>query len=141
NRDARPVSGSVQSFTAGPMTHRAEQFIDGLPAVMHVVLTSLPFCVHLYSVGYMKVDIRYTWFFVVIGVFTAAMLNVVIANNIFQLLIGWEVMGVCSYLLIGHWYEDKVNSNAAIKAFITTRTGDVFFLFGIFALVIATHYT
>jgi len=135
--DARPVSGSVEWFTIGPLQLRAGQFIDGLAAVMLVVVTFVSFCVHLYSVGYMKDDVRYTWFFVVIGVFTAAMLNVVIANNIFQLLVGWEVMGVCSYLLIGHWYEDKVNSNAAIKAFITTRTGDVFFLFGIFTLVTA----
>src|SRR3954465_3197748 len=139
NGDAPPVSGSVEWFTIGPLVLRAGQFIDGLAAVMLVVVTTVSFCVHLYSLGYMKDDVRYTWFYVVIGVFTAAMLNVVIANNIFQLLIGWEVMGVCSYLLIGHWYEDKVNSSAAIKAFITTRTGDVFFLFGIFALVTATH--
>src|SRR5256712_9551884 len=83
---------------------------------------------------------RYTWFFAVLSIFTAAMLDVVISGNLFQLLVGWEVMGVCSYLLIGHWYEDKVNSDAAIKAFITTRIGDVPFLFGIFALVFATGF-
>ncbi|MFL5738380.1 MAG: NADH-quinone oxidoreductase subunit L [Actinomycetota bacterium] len=137
--DAPAVSGSVYWFTTGPLVLRAGQFVDGLTAVMLVVVTTVSLCVHVYSIGYMKDDVRYTWFYVVIGVFTAAMLNVVIANNIFQLLVGWEVMGICSYLLIGHWYEDKVNSNAAIKAFITTRTGDVFFLFGIFALVTATH--
>src|SRR3989442_5873390 len=65
------------------------------------------------------------------------MLNVVIASNLFQLLVGWEVMGVCSYLLIGHWWEEKENSNAAIKAFITTRIGDVPFMFGIFVLTVA----
>jgi NADH-quinone oxidoreductase subunit L len=138
--DARSVSGSVEWFTIGPLSLRAGQFIDGLAAVMLVVVTTVSFCVHVYSLGYMKADARYTWFYVVLSVFTAAMLDVVIANNIFQLLVGWEVMGICSYLLIGHWYEDKVNSNAAIKAFITTRTGDVFFLFGIFALVTATHH-
>src|SRR5207344_2650094 len=64
-----------------------------------------------------------------------------IAPNLIQLLIGWEVMGVCSYLLIGHWYEEKQNSDAAIKAFITTRIGDVPFMFGIFALIFATGFT
>ena len=76
-----------------------------------------------------------------LSLFTAAMLNVVIAPNLIQLLIGWEIMGVCSYLLIGHWYEEKQNSDAAIKAFITTRIGDVPFMFGIFALIFATGFT
>ncbi len=62
-------------------------------------------------------------------------------NNLFQLLVGWEVMGVCSYLLIGHWWEDHVNSSSAIKAFITTRVGDVPFMFGIFVLVFITGFT
>jgi hypothetical protein len=65
------------------------------------------------------------------------MLNLVIADNLFQLLVGWELVGICSYLLIGHWWEEKENSDAAIKAFITTKTGDVPFLFGIFALTLA----
>ena len=69
------------------------------------------------------------------------MLDVVLASNLFQLLVGWEIMGVCSYLLIGHWYEDHANSSAAIKAFITTRIGDVPFMFGIFALIFATGMT
>src|SRR5438046_9871641 len=65
------------------------------------------------------------------------MLNLVIADNLFQLLVGWELVGICSYLLIGHWWEEKENSDAAIKAFITTKTGDIPFLFGIFVLTIA----
>jgi NADH-quinone oxidoreductase subunit L len=65
------------------------------------------------------------------------MLNLVIANNLIQLLVGWELVGICSYLLIGHWWEEKANSDAAIKAFITTKTGDVPFLFGIFVLIFA----
>src|SRR5204863_6991696 len=114
---------------------------DGLTAVMLVVVTSVSLCVHVYSLGYMDGDVRFTWFYVVLSLFTAAMLNVVIAGNLFQLLIGWEIMSVCSYLLIGHWYEEKENSNAAIKAFITTRVGDVPFMFGIFALIFATGFT
>ena len=108
---------------------------------MLVVVTTVSLCVQVYSLGYMHGDLRFTWFYVVLSLFTAAMLNVVIADNLIQLLVGWEVMGVCSYLLIGHWWEEKENSNAAIKAFITTRIGDVPFMFGIFALIAATGFT
>ncbi len=97
--------------------------------------------VHIYSLGYMHGDSRYTWFYVVLSLFTGAMLVVVLASNLFQLLVGWEIMGVCSYLLIGHWFEDHANSSAAIKAFITTRIGDVPFMFGIFALILSTGMT
>ena len=131
---------SVDWFSVGPLHVQAGEFVDGLTAVMLVVVTAISLAVHVYSLGYMKGDIRYTWFYVVLSIFTAAMLDVVIADNLFQLLVGWEVMGVCSYLLIGHWWEEQTNSNAAIKAFITTRIGDVPFLFGIFALVSATGF-
>ncbi len=97
--------------------------------------------VHIYSLGYMHGDVRFTWFYVVLSLFTAAMLTVIVSDNLIQLLIGWEVMGVCSYLLIGHWWEEKPNSDAAIKAFITTRIGDVPFMFGIIMLIAATGFT
>jgi NADH-quinone oxidoreductase subunit L len=131
---------SIDWFQIGPLHMELGQLVDGLTAVMFVVVTAVSLCVHVYSVGYMHGDQRYTWFFVVLSLFTAAMLNVVIANNLFQLLVGWEVMGVCSYLLIGHWWEEHVNSSSAIKAFITTRIGDVPFMFGIFVLVAATGF-
>jgi NADH-quinone oxidoreductase subunit L len=129
---------SVSWFQIGDLHVEAGQLVDGLTAVMLVVVTAISLCVHVYSVGYMHGDQRYTWFFVVLSLFTAAMLNVVVAHNLFQLLVGWEIMGVCSYLLIGHWWEEHENSSAAIKAFITTRIGDVPFTFGIFVLVFAT---
>jgi len=134
-------TSGVSWFTIGPLHVGAGQYIDGLAAVMLVVVTAVSLSVHVYSLGYMDGDARFTWFYVVLSLFTAAMLNVVIAPNLIQLLVGWEVMGVCSYLLIGHWYEEKQNSNAAIKAFITTRVGDVPFMFGIFALIFATGFT
>ena len=134
-------ASGVNWFTIGPFHVEVGQYIDGLAAVMLVVVTTVSLCVHVYSLGYMDGDVRFTWFYVVLSLFTAAMLNVVIAPNLIQLLIGWEVMGVCSYLLIGHWYEEKQNSDAAIKAFITTRIGDVPFMFGIFALIFATGFT
>jgi NADH-quinone oxidoreductase subunit L len=131
---------SVSWFRIGELNIEAGQLVDGLTAVMLVVVTAISLCVHVYSVGYMHGDQRYTWFFVVLSLFTAAMLNVVISHNLFQLLVGWELMGVCSYLLIGHWWEEHENSSAAIKAFITTRIGDIPFTFGIFVLVFATGF-
>ncbi|MGH8937834.1 MAG: NADH-quinone oxidoreductase subunit 5 family protein, partial [Actinomycetes bacterium] len=131
---------SVTWFTVGPLHLELGQYVDGLTAVMLIVVTAVSLAVHVYSIGYMSGDVRFTWFYVVLSLFTSAMLNVVIANDLFQLLVGWEVMGLCSYLLIGHWWEERINSNAAIKAFITTRIGDVPFMFGIFVLIAATGF-
>jgi len=132
---------SIPWFQIGQLHLEVGVYVDGLTAVMLVVVTSISLCVHIYSLGYMKGDVRFTWFYTVLSLFTSAMLVVVLANNLFQLLVGWEVMGVCSYLLIGHWWEDHVNSSSAIKAFITTRVGDVPFTFGIFVLISITGFT
>jgi NADH-quinone oxidoreductase subunit L len=132
---------NVEWFKIGPLHVQLGFFVDGLTAAMLLVVTSISLMVHIYSIGYMHGDKRYTWFYVVLSVFTGAMLVVVLASNLFLLLVGWEIMGVCSYLLIGHWYEDHANSSAAIKAFITTRVGDVPFMFGIFACVLLTGMT
>jgi len=133
-------ASSVDWFQIGPLHMTLGQYVDGLTAVMLIVVTAVSLCVHVYSIGYMHGDQRFTWFYVALSLFTAAMLNVVIADNLFQLLVGWEVMGFCSYILIGHWWEEHVNSSSAIKAFITTRIGDVPFMFGIFVLVAATGF-
>ena len=90
--------------------------------------------VQVYSTGYMHGDPRYTYFYFMLSLFTFAMLLLVIANNTIQMLVGWELVGVCSYLLIGFWWEERANSNAAIKAFITTHIGDVGLVVGIAAL-------
>ena len=111
--------------------------IDGLTVVMLLVVTFVSLMVHIYSTGYMHGDRRYTWFYAALSLFTGSMLNLVMANNLLQLLVGWEGVGICSYFLIGHWFEERENSNAAIKAFITTRIGDVGFLFGVFVLFFA----
>ncbi|HEX6330259.1 MAG TPA: NADH-quinone oxidoreductase subunit L [Actinomycetota bacterium] len=131
---------SVEWFTIGSLHMELGQLVDGLSAVMMIVVTAISLSVHVYSVGYMHGDQRYTWFFVVLSLFSGAMLNVVAANNLFQLLVGWEIMGVCSYLLIGHWWEEHVNSSSAVKAFLTTRIGDVPFMFGVFVLIAATGF-
>src|SRR5438445_11456324 len=132
-----PVTGSVTYFELGTFKLDVGQNVDGLAAVMFVIVTLVSLLVQIYSTAYMHGDKRYTWYFAALSLFTASMLNLVIADNLFQLLVGWELVGICSYLLIGHWWEEKENSNAAIKAFIVTKTGDVPFLFGIFVLTLA----
>jgi NADH-quinone oxidoreductase subunit L len=106
--------------------------VDGLAAVLLVVVTTVSLLVQIYSVGYMRGDKRYVLFFANLSLFTTGMLVVVLADNLLFLLVGWEIMGICSYFLIGHWWEDPANARAAIKAFLVTRVGDIGFLFGIF---------
>ena len=110
---------------------------DFLTGVMFVVVTAISLLVQIYSTGYMHDDKRYTWFYACLALFTSSMLFLVIANNLLQMLVGWEGVGVCSYFLIGHYWEEKENSSAAMKAFITTRVGDIGFMFGIIALFVA----
>jgi NADH-quinone oxidoreductase subunit L len=124
-------------FEIGGVDIGAGMFIDGLAVMMLVVVTFISLMVHVYSTGYMHGDRRYTYFFAALSLFTAAMLLLVIADNTLQLMIGWELVGLCSFMLIGHWWEEGVNSGAAIKAFITTRTGDVGLMLGIITLFFA----
>lgn len=108
--------------------------VDNLAAIMLVVVTLISTLVHLFSIGYMQGDIRYSRYFAYLGIFSFSMLMIVLANNLFLLYVGWELVGLSSYLLIGHWYEKKSASNAAMKAFITNRIGDVGFFIGIMIL-------
>jgi NADH-quinone oxidoreductase subunit L len=87
--------------------------------------------VHVYSLEYMRGDRRYTYYYAALSLFTASMLLLVVSDNTLQLLVGWELVGVCSFMLIGHWWEEQQNSNAALKAFLTTRTGDIGLLTGV----------
>src|SRR6266511_1686715 len=138
NGNARPEEAGFTWFDLGGFSLQVSMFVDGLTAVMFCVVTFVSLCVQIYSTAYMHDDRRYTWYFAALSLFTTTMLNLVIANDLIQLLVGWELVGICSYVLVGHWWEDKVNSNAGIKAFITTKTGDIPFLFGIFTLIAAT---
>ena len=133
-----PVERGFTWAPIGAFTLEVGWYVDGLAAVMFVMIGLVSLCVQVYSLGYMRGDVRFTWFYAALSLFTGSMLNLVAANNLFQLLVGWELVGICSYLLIGHWWEERVNSSSAIKAFITTKTGDVPFIFGIFTLVVAT---
>jgi NADH-quinone oxidoreductase subunit L len=108
--------------------------VDNLAAVMLVVVTLISALVHWFSIGYMHGDVRYSRYFAFLGFFSFSMLTIVLANNLFLLYVGWELVGINSYLLIGHWYEKKSASNAAIKAFVVNRIGDVGFFTGIMIL-------
>lgn len=108
--------------------------IDQLTAVMLIVVTTVSSLVHIYSIGYMHGDKGYYRFFSYLSLFTFSMLMLIMANNFLQLYFGWEAVGLCSYFLIGFWYEKKSASDAGKKAFIVNRFGD--FGFGIGVMMI-----
>jgi NADH-quinone oxidoreductase subunit L len=106
-------------------------FIDSLTMAMFAMITLVATLVHIFSIGYMLEDGRYSRFFAYLGLFCFSMLGLILGGTLLHLLIFWELVGLCSYLLIGFWYEKKTANNAAIKAFITNRIGDFGFLIGL----------
>ncbi|GAB1389207.1 NADH-quinone oxidoreductase subunit L [Rubrivivax sp.] len=110
--------------------------VDGLTAMMMVVVTFVSLMVHVYTIGYMDEDPGYTRFFSYISLFTFAMLMLVMSNNFLQLFFGWEAVGLVSYLLIGFWYKKPSAIFANLKAFLVNRVGDFGFILGI-GLVVA----
>jgi NADH-quinone oxidoreductase subunit L len=110
--------------------------LDPLSAVMALVVTAVGFLIHVYSVGYMAEDKGYTRYFTYMNLFTSSMLILVMASNIVLMFVGWEGVGLCSYLLIGFWFEKHSAADAGKKAFIVNRIGDAAFLLGIFFIFI-----
>ncbi|MEI6511885.1 MAG: NADH-quinone oxidoreductase subunit L [bacterium] len=108
--------------------------IDPLSMLMCLVVTGVGGLIHIYATGYMADDPDFSRFFTYFNLFIAFMLTLVLANNLLVMFIGWEGVGLCSYLLISFWYKDLVNARSGNKAFIVNRIGDVGFLLGIFAL-------
>jgi NADH-quinone oxidoreductase subunit L len=108
--------------------------LDPVSAAMLLVITIVALCVQIYSLGYMHRDARVGWYYAVLSLFTAAMLALVLADNFLMLYLAWEIMGLCSYLLIGFWHEQEAPRRASIKAFLTTRVGDVGFALGLFVM-------
>ena len=108
--------------------------VDALAAVMLVVVTSVSLAVHVFSVGYMEGDARYKRYYAMLSFFTFAMLGLVLADNLLLLFIFWELVGLASYALIGHYYERPDARYASMKAFLTTRVGDVAMFVGILLL-------
>nr|WP_256256949.1 NADH-quinone oxidoreductase subunit L [Nonomuraea pusilla] len=132
-----PVGRTYGSIVTGGVPISLTLQADALSAMLGVLVTLVALAVQVYSVGYLSDDPRYPSYSAFVSLFTSAMLLVVYAGDLLVLYAGWEVMGLCSYLLIGHWWEDRGNSRAAVKAFLVTRLGDVGFLFGIFTLGVA----
>lgn len=106
------------------------QHIDGLSVMLLLLVAFISTLVQIFSLEYLKGDRRYTHFFAALTLFSGGMLAMVLAPNMVQLILGWEIMGLCSFMLIGHWWEDHANSRAALKAFFTVRVGDMGLLIG-----------
>ena len=125
-----PVIRKVVWWQAGGMQFSFGQHIDGLAVVMLLLVAFISTLVQIYSLEYLRGDRRYTHFFAALTLFSAGMLMMVLAENMVQLILGWEIMGLCSFMLIGHWWEEEANSRAALKAFWTVRVGDIGLLVG-----------
>jgi NADH-quinone oxidoreductase subunit L len=118
----------------GDFAPRIGFYVDALAVVMMLVITGVGFLIHLYSIAFMRGDEGYSRFFAYMNLFVAAMLTLVLADNLLLLYLGWEGVGLCSYLLIGFWYGDAANGDAARKAFVVTRAGDTALLIALFIL-------
>jgi len=138
--DGFPASRSALGawIASGEFSVRFGLYLDALSLVMMLVITVVGFLIHLYSTAYMDGDDGYSRFFAYMNLFTASMLVLVLADNLLLLYLGWEGVGLCSYLLIGFWYRDPANGYAARKAFVVTRAGDTAMLIGL--IVLATTF-
>lgn len=119
-------------ITSGSLIINYSFVVDPLSVVMILVVTGVGFLIHVYSIGYMHGDKGFAKFFSFLNLFIFAMLNLVLADNFLLLFLGWEGVGLCSYLLIGFWYEKKFTGDAAKKAFIVNRIGDFGFMMAMF---------
>lgn len=123
---------------AGNLTIDLGIKIDNITVIMLIVVNLISFLVHLFSVEYMKGDKKYTRYFAYLGIFTFSMLGIVLTHNLLMMYIFWELVGLSSFLLIGFWFEKKSASDAAKKAFIVNRIGDIGMFIGI--LILFTNY-
>ena len=120
-------------IAAGPLTIPFRLLADPLSAAMARLVAGVGALIHVYSIGYMAGDAGFARYFAYMNLFMAAMLLLVLAGNLAVMFIGWEGVGLCSYLLIAFWFERPAAARAGVKAFVVTRLGDVGFLLGIFA--------
>ncbi|HEU4365471.1 MAG TPA: NADH-quinone oxidoreductase subunit L [Candidatus Krumholzibacteria bacterium] len=125
-------------IAAGPVQIDFAYWVDALSMTMLLVVTGVGSLIHIYSTGYMHGDRGFARFFSYLNLFMFAMLTLVMAKNLPLLFVGWEGVGLCSYLLIGFWYKDIANAAAGKKAFIVNRVGDFAFLIGMFILFMVT---
>lgn len=114
-------------------------FADGLSVLLLWLVAFISLLVQIFSLDYVRDDRRYTQFFAALTLFSSGMLVMVMAGNMVQIILGWEIMGLCSFMLIGHWWEDEYNGHSALKAFFTVRVGDIGLLVGTAVIYFASQ--
>ncbi|MEU7385245.1 NADH-quinone oxidoreductase subunit 5 family protein [Streptomyces tanashiensis] len=130
----KAIVASTELTPTGSIPIDLSLYIDGFAALVAVLVCVVATCVQIYSTGYLREDPRYPSYAALVSLFTSAMLLVVYTGDLMVLLVGWEVMGICSYFLVGHYWETTEARSASLKAFLVTKLGDVPFLIGLFAL-------
>ncbi|MEU6521959.1 NADH-quinone oxidoreductase subunit L [Streptomyces sp. NPDC046924] len=130
----RAVDAATELTPTGSVPIELALYIDGFAALTAVLVGVVATCVQIYSTGYLRDDPRHPSYAALVSLFTSAMLLVVYSGDLMVLLVGWEVMGICSYFLVGHYWETPEARAASLKAFLVTKLGDVPFLIGLFAL-------
>ncbi|MEU5684908.1 NADH-quinone oxidoreductase subunit L [Streptomyces venezuelae] len=133
-----PVDAATELTPTGSVPIELALHIDGFAALVAVLVGVVASCVQIYSTGYLREDPRYPSYASLVSLFTSAMLLVVYSGDLMVLLVGWEIMGICSYFLVGHYWETPEARAASLKAFLVTKLGDVPFLIGLFALAADT---
>jgi NADH-quinone oxidoreductase subunit L len=130
----RAVNAATELTPTGSVPIDLALHVDGFAALVAVLVGFVASCVQIYSTGYLRDDPRYPSYAALVSLFTSAMFLVVYSGDLMVLLVGWEVMGICSYFLVGHYWETPEARAASLKAFLVTKLGDVPFLIGLFAL-------
>ncbi|MET8948315.1 NADH-quinone oxidoreductase subunit L [Streptomyces sp. NPDC004542] len=130
----RAITAATELTPTGSVPIELALYIDGFAALVAVLVGVVATCVQIYSTGYLRDDPRYPSYAALVSLFTSAMFLVVYSGDLIVLLVGWEVMGICSYFLVGHYWETPEARAASLKAFLVTKLGDVPFLIGLFAL-------
>ncbi|WP_433451901.1 NADH-quinone oxidoreductase subunit L [Streptomyces sp. CA-142005] len=128
------ITAHIELTPTGSVPIELGLYIDGFAALVAILVAFVAACVQIYSTGYLRDDPRYPSYAALVSLFTSAMLLVVYSGDLIVLLVGWEVMGICSYFLVGHYWETPEARAASLKAFLVTKLGDVPFLIGLFAL-------
>jgi NADH-quinone oxidoreductase subunit L len=134
----RAIDAATQLTPTGSVPIDLALHLDGFAVLVAVLVGLVATCVQIYSTAYLKNDARYPSYTALVSLFTSAMLLVVYSGDLMVLLVGWEIMGICSYFLVGHYWETAEARAASLKAFLVTKLGDVPFLIGLFALAADT---
>lgn len=130
----KAIDTATELTPTGSVPIELSLHLDGFAVLVAVLVGAVATCVQIYSTAYLREDPRYPSYAALVSLFTSAMLLVVYSGDLMVLLVGWEIMGICSYFLVGHYWETEAARSASLKAFLVTKLGDVPFLIGLFAL-------